>query len=79
MVLHSSTPAKAIGSSCSQGFSPGLQEDKEEWAEVGEGGKPEENDQDMMEEDRKKREKRKLAVDANDNGIKGIGIKATTS
>eukprot|EP00957_Ditylum_brightwellii_P000135 10002-Ditylum_brightwellii.AAC.1 len=61
MVLHNSTPAKAIRASYSQGFNPGLQEDKEEWAEVGKGGKPEENDQDMMEEDRKKGEKQKLA------------------
>eukprot|EP00957_Ditylum_brightwellii_P104118 7931522-Ditylum_brightwellii.AAC.1 len=54
-------------------------EDKDEWAEVGEGGKLEENDQDMMEEDRKKGEKRKLAVDTNNNGTKGTEIKATTS
>eukprot|EP00957_Ditylum_brightwellii_P033867 2566629-Ditylum_brightwellii.AAC.1 len=33
----------------------------------------------MMEEDRKKGEKQKLAVDANNDGIKGTGIKATTS
>eukprot|EP00957_Ditylum_brightwellii_P116684 8900418-Ditylum_brightwellii.AAC.1 len=46
MVLHNSTP------DCN--------EDKDEWAEVGETGKPEENDQDMMEEDRKKEKSKNL-------------------
>eukprot|EP00957_Ditylum_brightwellii_P000954 76602-Ditylum_brightwellii.AAC.1 len=79
MVIHNTTPAKAIRASYSKGFNHGPQEDKEEWAAVGKVGKPEENDQGMMEEDRKKEEKRKLAVDANDDGIKGTGIKAATS
>eukprot|EP00957_Ditylum_brightwellii_P094173 7169950-Ditylum_brightwellii.AAC.1 len=69
MVHHNST----------QGFNPGLQEDKDEWSELGKGGKLQENDQDMMEEDKKKGEKQKLAVDANSNGPKGAEIKATTS
>eukprot|EP00957_Ditylum_brightwellii_P002434 187443-Ditylum_brightwellii.AAC.1 len=54
-------------------------EEEDEQAEVGEGGKPEENEQDMMEEDKKKGEKQKLAVDAKNNGTKGAEIKATTS
>eukprot|EP00957_Ditylum_brightwellii_P203362 15334309-Ditylum_brightwellii.AAC.1 len=61
MVHHNSTLVKAIQASYSQEFNPGLQEDKDKWAEVGDGGKPEENDQDMMEEDKKKGEKQKLA------------------
>eukprot|EP00957_Ditylum_brightwellii_P170826 13002167-Ditylum_brightwellii.AAC.1 len=79
MVTHNTTPAKAIRASYSQGFNPGLQEDNKEWAELGKGRKSEEVDQDMMEMDSKKGEKQKLAADANDDGTKDTGIKATTS
>eukprot|EP00957_Ditylum_brightwellii_P120807 9214258-Ditylum_brightwellii.AAC.1 len=79
MVHQNSTPVRAMRASYFQGFNPSPQEGTDEWAEVGEGGKPEENDQDMMEEDKKKGEKQKLAVDASNNGTKGAEIKVTTS
>eukprot|EP00957_Ditylum_brightwellii_P072556 5513760-Ditylum_brightwellii.AAC.1 len=78
MVTHNTTPAKAIRSSYSQGFNPGLQEDNEEWAEVGNGRKLKENNQDMMEMDSKKGEKRKIVIEAEDDGTKDTGIKETT-
>eukprot|EP00957_Ditylum_brightwellii_P104872 7992847-Ditylum_brightwellii.AAC.1 len=60
MVTHNTIPAKAIRASYSQGFNPGPQEIDEEWLEVGNGWKANEIDQDMMEMESKKGEKRKL-------------------
>eukprot|EP00957_Ditylum_brightwellii_P054812 4154056-Ditylum_brightwellii.AAC.1 len=58
MVTHNTTPTKAIRASYTQGFNPGLQEDDEEWSEVGNGWKSREINHNMMETEGK-REKNK--------------------
>eukprot|EP00957_Ditylum_brightwellii_P022797 1719143-Ditylum_brightwellii.AAC.1 len=78
MVHQNSNLVSVIRAFYSQGFNPGLQEDENEWTEVGEGGKPKENGQEMMEEDKKQGEKWKLPVKTNDKGTKGSEIKTTT-
>eukprot|EP00957_Ditylum_brightwellii_P000517 40082-Ditylum_brightwellii.AAC.1 len=79
MVTHNTTLAKAIRALYSQGFNPGLQEDDEEWSEVGKGWKLKKIDQNMMETESKKGEKQKLVIETNDNVNKDTGIKETTS
>eukprot|EP00957_Ditylum_brightwellii_P103822 7908545-Ditylum_brightwellii.AAC.1 len=63
MVTHNTTLAKAIRASYSQRFNSRPQENEEEWSEVGNGWKSSEIDQDMMEMESKKGEKRKLVIE----------------